>query len=460
MLKKIFPYPLQLHIFQLDEYDSGKLLAWVLSHFLTRTVENKKPLVWTRKARMLYVLSLILALLTLVFLTVLCKLVGFVLGFLIATQAYIFLILARYLLLPIENYQKNTIKRETQKKLSSYKKMQTIGVTGSYGKTSVKEFLYHMLKTEYEVLKTPESYNTPYGIAQVIDLELDSSYDYFICEMGAYRIGEIKEICDMVHPRYGILTGINEQHLETFGSLENTTKGKFELIESLPENGFGVINTDNPHIKNNYEKYKKKLIPYGFSDNRFTIKNQKTHKHGSEFTLVLDGKEFQAETKLLGTPNLQNILASATMSYLLGIKPHTIVKAIETLHPVPHRLEIKEQEHMTLIDDAYNSNINGFKQAVLLLATFKNPKILVTPGIVDLGDQTYTLHKKLGEQLSGIDYIILVGKSERTNGLKEGINDKNKIVETETLKAALEKINDLKLDHPVVLLENDLPDNY
>ena len=460
MLKKIFPYTLQLHIFQLDEYSGEKLLTWVLSHFLTRTVENKKPLVWTRKARMLYILSLILALLCLVFLTILYKLLGFVLGFLIATQAYIFLIIASYLLLPIENYQKNTIKREAQKKLSSYPKLQTIGVTGSYGKTSVKEFLYHMLKTEQQVLKTPESYNTPYGIAQVIDLELDESYDYFVCEMGAYRIGEIKEICDMVHPRYGILTGINEQHLETFGSLENTTKGKFELIESLPENGFGVINTDNPHIKNNYEKYKKKLIPYGFSENRFTIKNQKTHEHGSEFSLVLDSREFHAKTKLLGTPNLQNILAAATTSYLLGIKPHNIIEAIEALRPIPHRLEIKEQEHMTLIDDAYNSNVNGFKQAVLLLTSFKNTKILVTPGIVDLGDQTYSLHKKLGEQLSEIDYIFLVGKSERTNGLKEGISDKNKIVETETLQNALEKINDLKLDHPVVLLENDLPDNY
>src|SRR5258708_611222 len=460
MFNKLFPYKLQLQIFQLDEYSVSKFLHWISKHFLTRAIQNKKPLVWTQKAKVIYSLAILLALLLVVILTFRLKFLGLILGIFLTTQAYILLILAYYLLLPLDQYKKNKIKQETKNKLSSFSKLTVIGITGSYGKTSVKEFLYHILKTEHQVLKTPESYNTPFGIAKVVDLELDDSYEYFICEMGAYHIGEIKEICDMVNPKYGILTGINEQHLETFGSLENTIKGKFELIESLPDNSFGIINIDNPHIRNNYQNYRKKLIPYGFGDENFSIRNIRHQAHGTDFTLILDRKEYHAQTKLLGKPNLQNILAAATMSYMLKVKPHTIITAIAGLQPVPHRLEIKRiYDSLTVIDDAYNSNVNGFKEALALLSTFNTPKILVTPGIVDLGDQTFSIHKKLGELLDEIDYVFLIGKSERTRGIKEGIKNKNKVRETETLKEVWTEIKDLKLQHPVVLLENDLPDN-
>jgi len=460
MIKKLFPFKLQLQIFQLDEYSSSKFMSWIIKHFFTRTIENKKNLVWTQKAKSIYYLSQLLTIVFVLLSIYFFKLAGFVASLIISTQSYIFILIAYYLLLPYEIYQKNHIKQKSETKILSLKKVKVIGITGSYGKTSVKEFLYQLLKTEFKVLKTPESYNTPYGIAKVIDLELDSSYDYFICEMGAYRIGEIKEICDMVHPVYGILTGINEQHIESFGSLENTTKGKFELIDALPENGFGVINIDNPHIKNNYAKYNKRLIPYGFSDDKYSIKNIITHSNGSEFTLILNGKKYKTHTKLIGIPNLQNILAAATMCYLLQIPPHAIVTAINTITPVPHRLEIKKTEHMTLIDDSYNSNVNGFTEAIALLNSFKGHKILVTPGIVDLGNKTLPIHNELGKLLNPIDFVILVGNSERTQGLKNGINDKNKIIEINSIKEMWNKISELPVTNPVVLIENDLPDNY
>jgi UDP-N-acetylmuramoyl-tripeptide--D-alanyl-D-alanine ligase len=462
MIKKIFPYRLQLQIFQLDEYVPGKFLKWISAHLFTRTIENKKPLVMTQKAKSIYYLAILLSLIDIFILTLFFKFSGFIISLILATQAYIFILIAYLFLFPLDIYRKNQVKRQTEEKILSLKKknLKVIGITGSYGKTSVKEFLYQILRTEHSVLRTPESYNTPYGIAKVVDLELDDSYKYFICEMGAYRIGEIKEICDMVHPKYGVLTGINEQHLETFGSLENTTKTKFELIESLPENGFGIINIDNPHIKNNYLKYNKKLIPYGFTDEKFSLKNITHHTSGSEFILVLDGKEYHTRTRLLGKPNIQNILAAATMSFLLGIKPQSIVNTIAELKPVPHRLEIKKLEELTIIDDAYNSNVNGFKEAIVLLETFKEQKILVTPGIVDLGNQTLPIHKELGKILDKIDYIFLVGTSERTKGLQEGIAQKNKIIEIDSIKQFRKKISELHLNHPVVLLENDLPDSY
>jgi len=470
MLNKLFPFKLQLQIFQLDEYSPAKFLQWIFSHFFIRSIENKKRLVWTQKAKSIYYLAIIISLITIALLAVFLKIGGFIISSILATQAYIFILLAYFILLPFEINRKNKIKNQTKEKISllENKKLKVIGITGSYGKTSVKEFLYQILKTENRVLRTPESYNTPYGIAKVVDLELDDSYEYFICEMGAYKIGEIKEICDMVHPRYGILTGINTQHLETFGSLKNTTKGKFELIDSLPEKGFGLVNTSNQRILDEYKNHDKynTLLTYGISDKPvsdkdFRIKDIHFNNKGTEFTITFKKEESHAHTKLSGEPNIQNILAAAAMAYELGMKPEKIIKAIAELEPVPHRLEIKSRENITIIDDAYNSNEDGFVYAAKLLSMLNGTKIFVTPGIVDLGDQTFPIHKRIGESLNtNIDYIILIGKSKRTEGLKEGISDKNKIVEVGTLQEAWQKIHKLNVNHQVVLLENDLPDNY
>ncbi len=466
---------LQLHIFQLDEYNIGKFFRWIFSHFFTRTLENKKKFIMTSKAKVILILAGMLVIVMFMSLGIMFHWIGLLVGVILATQAYFFLAIAYALLLPYQLYKRKKVKISTEKKLLSMPHVKVIGITGSYGKTSVKEFLYAILKTKYKVLRTPGSYNTPLGIAKVVDLELDNSYEYFICEMGAYRRGEIKEICDMVHPTYGILTGINEQHIETFGSLENTTKGKFELIDALPENGFGVVNGDNVLIRNYVESephpspllkgerknsVSKEIIMYGFSDKKFLITNIVQTHEGSSFTLVLDGKEYKAKTKLFGKSNLQNILGAATMSYLLHMTPQEIVKAIAMLESVAHRLEIKHLKDITIIDDAYNSNVDGFQEAIALLSSFDTPKILVTPGIVDLGNRTIQIHESLGKLLGTVDYVFLVGESDRTKGLAMGIENKKKVIKLHSIREVWGEIDKLDLQNPVVLLENDLPDNY
>ena len=460
MIEVLFPYKLQLHIFQLESYRSKRFIEWILHHFLTRSTENKKPLIWTAKAKLLYYLSVTLVAVTVLLFFLLFGTKGLIIGLFLATQAYLFILIAFCLLYPFELYQKTMIKRRTEKKLEKLSKVKIIGVTGSYGKTSVKNFIYQILKTKYRCLMTPESYNTPYGIAKVVDLELDNSYDYFVCEMGAYQRGEIKEICDMVRPHYGIVTAINEQHLDTFGSLENTTLGKFELLDAIPDNGLRFANGDNERIKSHLKSYKNSVITYGFSDSIFTVKESKYSEKGTTFTLILDKQAHAAETKLLGKPNVQNILAAATVCYKLGMQPEEIVAAIKGLKPVPHRLEIKELEMMTLIDNAYNSNVDGFKESARLLKQYKQPTVFVTPGIVDLGKKTYDIHKTLGAYLDAIDHVVLIGKSERTKGLADGMQKKEHIIHLDSISELWKKLEEMQLDHPVVLLENDLPDNY
>ena len=462
MIAKLFPYKLQLQILQQGEYRIINFLRWDFNNFFKRKLEDKKQLFFSPKAKMILVLSLGLAFLTILVLSLRFGLLGLILGLVLSSQAYIFLAVADIILKPFESGLRFWLKRKAMQNLATLNNLTVIGITGSYGKTSVKEFLYTILKTEYQTLKTPESYNTVLGIAKVIDLELDETYQYFICEMAAYKRGEIKELADMLKPKFGILTGINEQHLEMFGSIENTILAKFELVEAIPEDGFAVINGDNELVRNNYKKYAKNFVIYGLGDFSFSAKNIKIIEDGTTFELILDDKNYPCKTKLIGKSQIENIVAAATMAFKLGMKPEKILEAIGNLSAVSHRLEFRQRENMLIIDDAYNSNVTGFKEALHLLENFKDrPKIIVTPGIVDLGGKTLEIHKSLGRLAEKIcDTVILVGKSDRTNGLAQGVTNQKKIQWIESIKDLSVILKKLDLENPVVLLENDLPDSY
>lgn len=462
MISIIFPYKIHLQILQQTEYRIPSFLKWILHNFTRRELENKKSLVLSIKAKLILVLSVSLALFSLLFLTLLLGIWGFILGAILSTQSYLFLMVAALLLTPLEFIAKKKIKHKAIKKLNTFEDLVVIGITGSYGKTSVKEFLYAILKTEYSVLKTPASYNTVLGISKVIDLELDQSYKYFICEMAAYTKGEIKELAKMLHPKHGILTGINEQHLEMFGSIENTTKAKFELIDEIPKPGFCVINIDNKYIKDNYKKYDKNFVFYGLSDSSFSAKNIRITEEGSRFDLILDGKVIKCESGLISKSQVENIVAASALAFKLGMRPLKIAQAIKGIKPVSHRLEIKTINNYLVIDDAYNSNVTGFKEALSLLSNFKDKKkVIVTPGIVDLGDKNEVIHKELGELSDSIcDLIILVGETERTKAITSGVKTKNKIQYINSIRDLWTLLDNSNLNNPVILMENDLPDNY
>lgn len=462
MIAKIFPYKLQLQIFQQSEYRITNFLKWIVNNFFKRKIEDKKKLYFSIKAKTILALSIGLDLLVIVILSIYFGFIGLVLGIIVSTQSYLFLVASALILKPFEMIRRFQLKTNAIKKLSKYKALTVIGITGSYAKTSVKEFLYQILKTEYQVLKTPQSYNTVLGIAKVIDLELDGTYQYFVCEMAAYKRGEIKELTQMLKPKHGILTGINEQHLELFGSIENTILAKFELIDALPENGIAIINGGNDLIKENVKKYQRNFVVYGLGDFKFTAKNIKITESRTSFDLILDGKSYPCQTSLAGRSQVENIVAASAMAFKLGVYPEKIVDAVKNLSPVPHRLELKFSKNALIIDDAYNSNVTGFKEALNLLGSFKNKeKVLVTPGIVDLGVLTLKAHRQLGELAGKIcDAVVLVGKSDRTYGLSQGINSQGKTHWVNSIKELPEILKKLNLKNPVILLENDLPDNY
>jgi len=464
MLDKLFPFILHLHILQLEEYQLQRFYRWIFSHYFKRAITYKKKLIWTHKANLITYLSVGYLFILCLFLINKIGVWGLVIGVIFGTQPYIFLTLGLLTLKPYEAVNRIRVKIRILHKVRNLKEsgLQVIGIAGSYGKTSVKEFLYKMLKSQYKVLRTPESYNTLFGILKVVDYELDSIYDFFICEMGAYKIGEIRELSSVVEPDHAVLTGINEQHIDRFKKIENTIKAKFEVFELIPKKGICVANGLNEYILRNYERYRSNVILYGSDRNLFKYEDLKLDVNfGSQFTLVLNGQRYEVETNLLGKANIENILAASTMSFNLGIKTENIIETIKNLKPIPHRQELKTWANgLRVIDDAYSSNVTGFEAALELLNDFAGlKKYIATPGIVELGENTEAIHMELGKKIEKVcDHIYLVGESERTKALEKGISNVNKVSYIDSLDDLYRFISDIK--NSIVLVENDLPDNY
>lgn len=340
-----------------------------------------------------------------------------------------------------------------------------VGLTGSYGKTSTKFYLEKLLGAKYNVLMTPESYNTTMGVVKVVRGQLNATHEIFLCEMGAKNVGEIKEICDIVKPKHGIITSIGPQHLETFKSVDNIIKTKFELADSLPDDGTIFLNFDNEYIKNH--DCKKNKVTYSLGGGTdYYADNITVSENGTQFVVHHGNEEKQFTTKLIGSHNVQNIVGAIAVANTLGVPFADLVIPVKRLECVPHRLQIIKGTNKTIIDDAFNSNPSGAKAALDTLAVFDGYKILVSPGMVELGEKEYELNKQFGKQAAGVcDFVIAVGDRQAVpivDGLKENGYPEDKIYVAKSLNEALIKVENIKTGgaKKIVLLENDLPDNY
>ena len=327
----------------------------------------------------------------------------------------------------------------------------------------MKFFLTTILKEKYNVLMTPKNYNTPMGVTITVRGYLRGFHEIFVCEMGAKKKGEIKELCDIVHPHTGIVTSIGPQHLESFKSMENIISTKMALADNL-NGGKAFLNIDNEYI----EKEKREgAVTYGTKDGAdFKGSVISVSKNGTKFAVTYpDGNTYNFETRLLGEHNVVNLCGAVAMADSFGLTPEEIGNGIGKINSVPHRLELLDKGAYTVIDDAYNSNPAGAKAALDVLSKFEDFKILVTPGMVELGEKEEELNCEFGRQAADVcDFVILVGE-KRAIPLKKGLLDKNypeeKIYVAKDIGDAMNKVNSINADKKkIVLLENDLPDNY
>lgn len=376
--------------------------------------------------------------------------------------APIIMMFVHYLLYPIEKLIKLYYIQKTKKKLEK-KKIIKIAITGSYGKTSTKNILTAMLEKEYKVCVTPKNYNTEMGITKTILNDLDD-HDIFIAEMGARHKGDIESLTDIVKSDYGIITTIGAQHIETFKTLENIEDTKFELTKGLTKNGIMVFNGDSSSTLKLFSKYQGEKYLTCTRDGFAFAENVICSPNGSLFTLNLNGEKLEVQTKLLGKCNIDNIVTASALAKIIGIKNEDIVSAIKKLEPTAHRLELLKNNYCTIIDDSYNCNIVGAQEALDVLNSFKGVKIVVTPGIVEMGEMQSDVNFKLGGMIAEVaDYIIImndVNKNELLSGAIAHNFDREKIHFAQSRKKQKELLEVLTCKDCVVLFENDLPDNY
>ena len=378
--------------------------------------------------------------------------------------------LANKIMKPIEEKINKKYFDMAKEKVRSFDKLNIIGITGSYGKTSVKFITSTILEEKLKTLKTPESYNTPMGVSKVINGELDNTYEAFIVEMGARNIGDIEEMAQLAGPNIGILSSIGPTHLETFKNIENIMKTKYELIEGLPADGVAIFNYDNKYVKKLADKTFKEKIVYGIKRTEevdIYAKDVIVSEKGSTFTLgYKDGQTIEATTRLLGEHNISNILAGVAVAKVLGLSLEDIAHRINKIEPIPHRLQlITPGTGVTIIDDAFNSNPVSSKAALEVLSKFKEGrKIIITPGMIELGEDEEKENEQFGRNIAKVcDFAILVGPKRTKpiqNGImKQGFKSENMFV-VDTLDHATQVLQKLTRPKDVVLFENDLPDNY
>ena len=432
----------------------------------------KKPLVMTARARRILFTALGLsALLALVVWGLTHNTVTLCATLLAEVVLSPFVMLAaNKLLAPVEKAITRKYINEARDILASMPSLRIVGITGSYGKTSTKHYLQRILSEEFDTLMTPGSFNTTLGVVRTIREYLKPYNEVFIVEMGAKQQGDIKEICDLVHPSIGIVTAVGEQHLESFKTIENVQRTKFELIDSLPADGLAVINNDFPMAASRtvegVEVARYAVSAIDAAD--YTAGNIVYSPDGTTFTVTgPSGRSLDLKTRLVGECNISNLMAAVIVAMRLGVPDDKIRYAVEKIEQVEHRLNVKRTPGgITIIDDAFNSNPAGSRMAVDVLSRMTGGRrIIVTPGMIELGDRQEELNRALGRHIaSGVDIAIIVGRYNR-QALLDGINEAGSLpaeavhavdtfADSQRLLATFARPGD------TVLYENDLPDTF
>jgi UDP-N-acetylmuramoyl-tripeptide--D-alanyl-D-alanine ligase len=402
-----------------------------------------------------------------------------VIGLILFMTAPVILVCGNLLMTPVEAFFRARFVNQARNVLKEIDPT-VIGITGSYGKTSTKTYLAHILNGRYRAFPTPKSYNTMMGVCIAINNGLKGDYrtDYFICEMGAYIPGEIERIADLTHPRISVVVEVGPQHLERFGTLENIAIAKYEIIKALPPDGVGIFNWDNPYVREMYER--------GYPQTRLAVSTTADSANpppngprliasaieesldGLRFTVTdtLDGQSERFETPLLGGHNVTNILLATAIALHEKMSLKEVARRVRGLQPAESRL-VKQTspEGITIINDAYSANPVGIVHALRVLSMHTGGRrLLITPGMVELGPLQEQENRKLGEiAAQHATDVILVGAAQ-THPIKDGLLSagfaSDRVLTVETLKESVAWYQGNLKPGDTVLFLNDLPDTY
>ena len=470
-----------LHVFQLEGYKRGRFLAWSRAN-LSRLLfasggDAKKPLAMTGRAWRILVLATLLSAAAIwgpwlaVHLTAgwpgdllvwaLMTVVAFV-------ALPVLIVIADWLLQPVQTAINSGYQRRARSRLDQWSPT-VVGVTGSFGKTSTKVAIAGLIGPAGSAFATPGSYNTPMGIVRAVNEGLSAEHRFFVVEMGAYREGDIAELCRFARPSIGVLTAIGPAHLERFGSMDAIRRGKYELIQSLPADGLAIMNVDDAEVRRLADTTSHaKVVRYGIDpagSPDVVAMDIQPSAEGTRFRIVerTSGQQVDVSTPLLGAHAIGHVLAGAAVALGVGRPLVDLVEPIARLEPAEHRLQlIKGAGGVTVIDDAFNSNPAGAAAALEVLAAIPGgKKVVVTPGIIELGELQREANERFGEHAARVaDVVIVVARVNRdaiVAGSRSGDAD---VIVVDSLDEATQRLKGVLGPGDVVLFENDLPDQY
>ena len=394
--------------------------------------------------------------------------------------SHMLILAANFSLKPVEKRINKHFYDAAAARLQSMPDTTIIGITGSYGKTSTKHYLYRILSEKYDVCMTPGSYNTTLGVVRTINEHLRPFHSIFIVEMGAKQRGDIKEICDLVHPVIGIVTAVGPQHLESFGTIDNVADTKFELVDSLPAAGsIAVVNNDFEKIRDRQVAGPAQVLRYGVASDdkacQYRATDIKYSSRGTSFTIVgPDGFELPLTTRLVGECNISNLIAAVIVAIKLDVPADKIKYAVAHIEQVEHRLNMKTTPGgLTIIDDAFNSNPVGSRMALDVLSMMRDGRrIVITPGMIELGDKQHELNREFGRHIAvTADIAMIVGQYNRgdiTDGIRDIIDNpevtdkisSDNVLTFDTFALAQHHLTTIARAGDTVLYENDLPDTF
>lgn len=349
---------------------------------------------------------------------------------------------------------------------------EVIGITGSYGKTTTKFITAALLQGRYSVFKTPDGVNTTMGIVRVVREGLRDDHRVFVVEVAAYGPGEIREVCEVLRPRLGILTAVGVQHLERFGTPERIAEAKYELIGSLPPDGLAIVNADDPvclRLAERARREGRRVLLYGIGEDERALgvrgKDVKLSSKGSAFRVETEHGVAMFETRLLGGWNISNILGATAAALECGVPLEEIADGVRALTPAPKRLEIREEGGVIKLIDVATANPRGAQMALEVLSQFEGgSKILITPGLVELGQIETEENRRLGRAAAAVcDYVVLVGP-QQTQPLREGLREAgfadSRILIARHADEVADCLKAIVCEGDVLLYENRLPDTY
>lgn len=442
------------------------LCGYLIGLVAYREKAVKVKLVHTVRVKRLYATYLLLGLLACLALYSLRLPLGS--SALLVMLAPVLLLLSMFLSWPLEKAVAQLYRQDASRILADYREggLQVIGITGSYGKTTVKNILYAMLSQSYPTLASPASFNTPLGLARCIREELGQQHRFFIAEMGARHPQDIRVLARMTKPDYGILTAIGPQHLQTLGSIKGVARTKYELIRALPQDGFAVFSDDGQQVTESYHKTSIPKALVGAVGSDAWAEEVALSTSGSSFVLCLaDGSRTSVRTLLSGSHNVRNILLAAAMAAHLGITPQHMAAALEELQPVPSRLQTyTHQQGYTVINNGFNSNPDSSRKALEVLAAHPGNLVVVTPGFIELGRQEVSSNRRLGNDIAAVAATAILVGGKHIRPIREGLLESGMASDSihvfATLSEANRFIEEVFGPGDVLLYENDLPDHY